>query len=86
MSGEGGRPGEISACSPHLPHSPTRSADVSGQSGEMSLPPDERKVRDPMKRRTKFVAVAAAFAVASGGGVAYALWSANGSGPGQTKA
>ncbi len=39
-----------------------------------------------MKRRTKFVAVAAAFAVASGGGVAYALWSANGSGPGQTKA
>lgn len=59
---------------------------ASGQSGEMSLPPDERKVRDPMKRRTKFVAVAAAFAVASGGGVAYALWSANGSGPGQTKA
>ena len=39
-----------------------------------------------MNRRTKFVAVATAFAVVSGGGVAYALWSANGTGPGQTKA
>lgn len=39
-----------------------------------------------MTRRLKFVSMAVVAVVLAGGGIAAALWSANGSGPGQAKA